>query len=164
MLTQERLKEVVDYNPETGIFTWRCAQGKRTDLIGQTAGFDVNGYIGIRIDYERYPAHRLAWLYVHGRWPVNEIDHRDRVRSNNRINNLREATHEQNLWNQGGRAWSTSKGIRGVSWDTQTSKWRATITIRKKTKSLGRFEKQDEARAVREAAERLYYGEFAGAT
>lgn len=160
MLTQARLKELLHYDPETGVFTRVCIPGKRSDLDGAQAGFDSNGYVYICVDYQKYPAHRLAWLYMTGEWPRDEIDHCSRVRSDNRWDNLREASHFQNMLNQSIRATNTS-GVIGVSWDRQTSKWRAHITIGRKMRSLGRFADKADAIAARNAAAVAVGGEFA---
>lgn len=160
MLTLERLKQLLRYDPDTGMFTWLAQQGKRADLVGEAAGFDVNGYIGICVDYEKYPAHCLAWFYVHGEWPALEVDHRNRKRSDNRIGNLRQATHKQNTYNQSLRE-SSSTGVIGVARDSQTGKFRAHITVDGKTIHLGRFFALEDAVTVRRVAERRYFGEFA---
>lgn len=98
MINQKRLKEVLDYDPATGVFTWRVelnARGK----VGDPAGCNSWGYRVIRIDGRLYGAHRLVWLYVHGRWPDAMIDHVNGDRSDNRIENLREANSVQNAHN-----------------------------------------------------------------
>ncbi|MGY8831687.1 MAG: HNH endonuclease signature motif containing protein, partial [Pseudomonadales bacterium] len=98
MLTIERLKEVLDYSPETGHFTWRI--NKRRARTGDIAGSVVaHGYILIRVDQTRQLAHRLAWFYVHGRWPDKNIDHINGQTADNRIANLRQATCAENLKN-----------------------------------------------------------------
>lgn len=87
MLTLERLKEVLFYNPETGIFIWK----KSTDKIkpGKVAGTLTKGYVAIRIDGTRYFAHRLAWFYIYGQFPSMDIDHINCIKNDNRILNLR---------------------------------------------------------------------------
>src|SRR4051812_40825019 len=104
MVTQERLKQVLVYSPESGLFTRR----------GRVAGTTYRGRINIFIDYRGYLAHRLAWLYVHGRWPIGDIDHIDGNASNNAISNLREVSRSVNMQNQR-RARSDSRtGLLGV--------------------------------------------------
>jgi hypothetical protein len=159
-LTQARLKERLHYDPDTGIFTWVKPSFMRPDFVGKAAGGDVNGYVSICIDRKNYPAHRLAWLYVHGRWPDSEIDHINRNRSDNRIRNLREATHAENLRNMSMGKNNTS-GVLGVSWDSKNQKWRAHITVNAKFKSVGRFVHKEDAISARRAAAEKYHGEFA---
>lgn len=160
MLTQERLKQLLHYDPETGVFTWIARRGKRTDLVGKVAGFDAHGYIGITIDYKKHMAHSLAWLYVHGEMPLSELDHKNRIRSDNKILNLRKATRKQNACNQSLRKRSKT-GVIGVSIDAQTAMFRAHITVDAKMIHLGRFSVLDDAIHARRNAERQYFGEFA---
>jgi hypothetical protein len=136
-LTQERLKQVLNYEPESGNFTWKSARS--SVLIGEIAGHTSKqtGYRLVGVDGSLFLAHRLAWLYVHGEFPSASIDHVDRNRLNNSIGNLRTATQSQNAFNSPARSTSKS-GFKGVSWCHVTSKWRATATINGKQKSLGR--------------------------
>src|SRR5262245_57095359 len=100
MVTRERLLELLEYDPETALLTWKQDRGGKAKT-GIVAGrLAANGYIDITIDSRRYKAHRLAWLYVHGEWPPEEIDHRDLDKANNRLANLRPASHQQNLYNR----------------------------------------------------------------
>lgn len=168
MLTQERLKQVMHYNPSIGIFTGLIARGKRTDCIGRKLGNkpNHNGYIQISIDYKRYLASRLAWLYMTGELPNAkefEIDHRNRNRSDNKWANLRLVTHQQNAMNSSIIRNNTS-GILGVSFDTQTNLWRASISPNGKMLHLGRFAEKDDAIKARITAEKQYFGEYAGRT
>ena len=143
ILTQPRLKELLHYNPETGIFTWRIAAG--CVRVGSVAGSVGNrGYLQIRIDCKLYQAHRLAWLYVHGEFPPNDLDHINRVRSDNRIGNLRLSTRAENLQNQSMRSNNTSGHV-GVSWYKRDQKWMAQIKINYKTINLGFFTDLTEA-------------------
>ena len=89
-LTAERLREVMSYDPETGVLTWRKKTGRKGRVVvGRAAGnYDPDGYICVRIDRKNYKAHRLAWLYVYGTWPDNRIDHIDGIKDNNAITNL----------------------------------------------------------------------------
>ncbi len=145
-LTAERLRELLDYDQETGIFTWLVTRGK--GLRGTIAGSaKEDGYVMIRIDRRRYRAHRLAWLHVTGEWPEEEIDHVNRQRADNRFVNLRQATRseqQQNVLLQ-----STNKsGYRGVSWHERDKRWQAQIHANCKATSLGNFHTPEEAYAA----------------
>lgn len=99
ILTAERLRELLTYDPETGEFRWRYTRGCRAR--GQIAGtVTCLGYLTIAIDGRKYKAHRLAWLHVHGEWPYPEIDHINRIKLDNRLVNLRRATRAENNANR----------------------------------------------------------------
>jgi hypothetical protein len=165
MLTADRLREMLHYCPLTGVFHWRSdrkiSRGTRSDRAGSIAGSPSRkGYLTIQIDRKIYKAHRLAWLHVYGRWPVEQIDHKNGVRKDNRLCNLREATPSQNGMNKKLQSHNTS-GRRGVSFDARWQKWRARIQANGRPISLGYFKsKEDAAAAVCEAAKE-YHGEFA---
>jgi hypothetical protein len=122
-LTQDRLKEVLDYDPATGVFTWIKPRNGVT--VGDEAGgLSKDGYRHLCLDKKQWKSHRLAWLYVHGEWPKGEIDHINRVRDDNRMENLRVVTPQQNKMNHGGHKRNRS-GITGVCWIGYA--WRAFI-------------------------------------
>jgi hypothetical protein len=154
--TQDRLKEVLYYDESTGIFVWKIHRGRVT--TGTVAGAYRLGYIGIRVDGILYPAHRLAWLYVYGEWPEDEIDHIDLQRKNNRIINLRKATHQQNMRNTPLRSHSTTR-LKGVRFDRNA--YVAYITVNGKWNYLGRFGNPEDAHACYIAAAKDAFGEFA---
>tara|TARA_R110000737_G_scaffold98933_1_gene133004 strand:+ start:140 stop:619 length:480 start_codon:yes stop_codon:yes gene_type:complete len=156
MITQDELKELLSYCPDTGIFTW--VSGKRK---GRVAGCSNGiGYIRIVINGERYGAHRLAWLYSYGSFPVDMIDHINGVKDDNRIVNIRNATCSQNQINRAIQSSNTS-GIKGVSWNKGAKKWKVQIRIYGKKVYLGYFSDKDEAgEAYRKAADK-HHGEFA---
>ncbi len=167
-LTAERLRALLSYDAATGSFVWR--RREETSLhetrfnarfAGTIAGcLDGNGYRKIRIDGRLCKEHRLAWLYVYGRWPANQIDHINGVRDDNRIANLREATTAENGWNSGRRRNGTSDR-KGVTWHKRDRKWRARIRVSSREIHLGSFACPEEAsRAYAEAAAK-YHGEFA---
>lgn len=162
-LKPERLRELLDYDAETGRFVWRPRGEKYWDnrYAGKAAGRPhPDGYIAIKVDKRSYFAHRLAWLYVSGSWPADkiEIDHKNRNRSDNRITNLRLATPSQNRVNSWRRP--NLSGVRGVRWLKGAAKWQALIWPKGKSKSLGLFDDIERARAARIAAMRQLYGEF----
>lgn len=148
-LTQEHLKKLLSYNEETGEFTWRVSRGSAKS--GSKAGCLHDGYIEIRIDGKNYKAHRLAWLYTHGSWPTSEIDHKYGNRSDNRIAEIREATHAENMKNRGAYKCNKS-GFAGVDWKPEKQKWRARIGIDGKQKNIGYFATAEEANAARQNA------------
>ena len=159
-LQQTRLVELINYDPLTGDFRWR--HSTQATREGAIAGhLDAEGYRVIWIDGRSYRAHRLAFLYVLGRWPITaHIDHWNLDRANNSWENIREATPSQNKCNT--RALSTNtSGAKGVDLHPKNGLWRARISIRGVRYNLGCFATvEDAADAYREAAVRLH-GEFA---
>lgn len=146
IITAQRLRELLHYDPETGLFTWRVWRS-RTATAGSIAGSaDEDGYILICINRRKYRAHRLAWLYVHGEWPEHEIDHENVVPSDNRWLNLRPATQAQNQQNRL-KAQSNNKcGLMGVS--RHGNRYRSRISIDFDTKYLGSFPTPEEANSA----------------
>jgi hypothetical protein len=160
MLTQERLKQLMTYDPLTGIFTRNVKQGK--SLPGSIAGHfhKSSGYIKIMIDYKLYRASRLAWLYMTGSWPKLDVDHKDLVRHNNIWENLREATQSQNSCNRNLQRNNTS-GAKGIRYrEGNKSPWGAHIKHHGKWIPLGWYKTKEEALEVRDLAEQLCQGEF----
>lgn len=150
-LTQARLKELLGYDAETGVFTWKVSVNSRVP-VGAVAGtLMVKGYIQIGVEGRPYLAHRLAWFYTYGVWPEADIDHIDRVRDNNAIENLRPVSNKQNHENAGMNRNNTS-GFRGVCWRKDCQRWVAKITHHSKQINLGYFETPDDASAAYEAA------------
>lgn len=161
-LTQAELIRLLNYDPETGVFTHKARRCGVT--VGSVAGSvdRGHGYSRIKIDERLYLAHRLAWLYVYGEWPAQQIDHRDRDRGNNRINNLRCATASENMFNKPIYK-NNSSGAKGVSWHKQHRKYIATIHCNGKSRHLGLFATVDEASAVYQEACKRLHGQFASA-
>lgn len=155
-MTQDDLKKVLIYKPETGEFFWKeWKNGRRKSL---KAGFKMrNGYIGIGINGRQFYAHRLAVLYMMGYMPDGDVDHRDSNGLNNRWDNLRCGTHGQNMQNQQ-RARSNNKlGVLGVCFDKSRGKFKATIHVDGKIKNLGRFATVEEASAAYVEAKRRHH-------
>ena len=151
MITQERLKEVLSYNPETGVFLWRVSSGKAP--AGSTAGApNGDGYIQIKIDGKRYKAHRLAVLYTDGYMPENTVDHKDRIPWHNWRDNLQEASMQCQMRNCGMLKNNTS-GVKGVGWDKAMGKWYARVKVSGVLKYIGCFDNLIEAAYARYAAE-----------
>tara|TARA_R110000737_G_scaffold4909_1_gene15897 strand:- start:194 stop:682 length:489 start_codon:yes stop_codon:yes gene_type:complete len=156
MITQEQLKELLHYNPDTGIFSW--LNGKPTGYV--VGGLTDRGYRRIKVCGKLYRAHRLAWLYTNGLFPKDQIDHINGVKDDNRIINLRAATHAENQHNQKIPINNTS-GFKGVSWNKIAGKWGSQIYIAGKRKHLGYFTDKVEAHKTYCAAADKYFGKFA---
>ena len=152
MITQERLKEVLDYNPETGVFTWRVSPSNNTSAGSEAGSPDEKGYIKIKIRGSFYQDHRLAILYTDGYWPENTVDHKDRVPWHNWRSNLREASHQCQNRNCGMRSDNTS-GVKGVSWSKKRGKWCAQIAVDSQQRHLGLLGSRLDAAYARYAAE-----------
>lgn len=159
-LTLERLREVLNYDPETGHFTWLVSMPPRGRVGARAGTIQKNGYRGIAINGFRATAHRLAWFYVYGKWPERDLDHVNCVRDDNRIANLREATESQNLANISAHKDSTT-GLKGVS--KKRDKWQARIFCRGVKYNLGCYESPSAAHAAYAAKAKELFGEFARA-
>jgi hypothetical protein len=145
-LTAGELRKLVNYDEDTGAFTWRisrvgCAAGTKLGVVPHR-----NGYLRIGIMRKRYLAHRLAWLYVHGEWPPEEIDHINRDRTDNRISNLRLATRRQNSQNNSRRG--IAKNGKG---------WMAALHVDRKRIHLGTYPSPELARSVYLKAKRYFH-------
>ena len=160
MITQEYLKQRLHYDPDTGVFTWEScplrsrywnsryacsAAGTKTDM----------GYIHILLDRKIYKAHRLAWFYIYGEWPNDQIDHIDHLRDNNRLSNLRSVTVIDNHKNHSMSKANTS-GHTGVGFIKKSSKWCATIHASGEAINLGYFSEISDAIEARKNAEIRY--------
>jgi HNH endonuclease/AP2 domain len=157
MLTQQKLKALLEYNPFTGTFVWLVNKGGRRFKGKVAGGPSGHGYIYICIDQKKYAAHRLAWLYMKGFMP-DKVDHWDGDKANNRFRNLRVATQSQNLMN---RKAPERELPRGVSYDKRRAKFYARIQVRGEKIWLGYHDTAEVAsQAYHEAAER-YHGPFA---
>lgn len=156
MITQNRLKKVLHYDPGSGVFTWTA--DKRKVKPGMVAGnIRKDGYVLIRVDYKRYYAHRLAWLYMYGQWPKEEIDHANGDPSDNRISNIRLANRQQNAANLPVPRNNTS-GAKGVHW--KGSSWVAQIQYKSEWIYLGSYKNKEMARAAYESASKVLNGEY----
>lgn len=158
-LSSESVSRRLYYEPSSGNFI-RKVKANAIPAGSVAGSVTKNGYVEIHILGRRVLAHRLAWLITHGEWPAFQIDHKNGVRHDNRISNLREASNAQNQANQPIRRTNKS-GFKGVSFDRLTGKWRADISIGGKGRYLGSFRDiEDAAKAAAKAREK-YHGEFA---
>ena len=159
-LTAERLREIIVYDPVTGVFRNRVKRSPRA-IQGIVIGNLTNkGYLNAGIDGKTYSLHRLAWLYMTGEFPTLGIDHKDTIKTNNAWENLREANGSQNEANKS----ITNKnktGVKGVYWNAVLNKYHAQIRINRKTKHLGYYQTIQEAAAAYKAAAILTFGEYA---
>jgi len=156
MNDQAELKKRLSYDPLTGDFTW--LNGPKQ---GQIAGTTTNtGYVQISIGHTLYLAHRLAFLYMTGEWPENQIDHKDEYRSNNKWENLRPATHSQNKMHTPIQINNTT-GYKGVRFDQRRNKYTSTIKVDNISRFLGYFDDPKEAYEAYVEAAKVLHGEFA---
>lgn len=150
-ITQSRLKQLLSYDPATGIFTRMTKWGSKN--IGDVPGsLSPQGYWYIGVDSKVYPAHRLAWLYVHGEMPMGDIDHINRNRLDNRIVNLRVTSRSTNVHNSPHR--NPASKIKGV-YRTKENHWQASIRVQGVMYRLGTFKTIEAATDARKFAEQL---------
>lgn len=157
----EQIRQLLAYDPATGIFTWRVKASRKT-VIGAVAGCKIAaGYTVIGIGGKLYYAHQLAWLYQTGEW-LDRIDHRDGNGGNNRWLNLRPASAQQNALNSR-RATSNTSGFKGVSWHKKAGKWSAYIILDGRKQHLGLHSTAEAAHAAYMTAASAAQPEFARA-
>lgn len=146
-LTAEELRRLFSYDAQTGLF----------ERNGQTVGIlNSNGYVQVRIHGKLYMAHRLAWLYVHNRWPENQIDHINRRKTDNRLINLREVTQSQNAQNAGAHK-DNAAGTRGIYFDKSRNRWVAELCLNDKVVFKQRFKEKLDAINARAKAEEQFH-------
>ena len=165
-LSAEFVRSILIYNPNTGLFTWRERTDRARNWNTRNAGFlagsthKKRGYVRIQIEKGmHYPAHVLAWLYVHGEWRPDEIDHRNGNRSDNRISELRIATPSQNGINKAMQR-NNKSGAVGVHFVQQCGKWEGVITQNRKRIWRHFFDSKEEAAAARAEKARELQNEF----
>ena len=151
MLTSSRLKSLLDYDPDTGVFFW-----KRGKIAGTP---DKDGYIQIQIDGKIYKAHRLAFLFQNGSFPTGQVDHKNMEPADNRFCNLRNATPSENRANEKG--WRL--GLKGVWLCRCTNRFRAAVQKHGRRIDLGRFDTEQEAHEAYVNKAKELFGEFARA-
>ena len=151
-LTQKELKDILDYNPDTGVFRWKVSASSRA-MAGYVAGaLDHDGYVNIMYKYKLYKAHRLAFLYMGGYFPEYDVDHKNGIVNDNRWSNLRHASRSCNLQNQK-ISLNNKSGFPGVGWNKHSKKWWTRIHIKGKSICLGYYDSALEAALARFTAE-----------
>jgi hypothetical protein len=155
-------REAFTYEPETGLFLWRKVLARSNKKPGDVAGsfHKKDGYVTLTVGRAQVRAHRAAWLFVHGRWPERQLDHINGNGRDNRIVNLRLATHTENQHNVGVRR-DNKTGHKGVRYYSQTGKWIAGIRVNGAHRHLGSFPTKEAAAAAYTAAADELQGTFA---
>jgi hypothetical protein len=164
---QEYLKDMFSYNPSTGAFI------RKSNPDAEAGSPHPKGYIHITVNGKKYLAHRLAWVYMTGSWPSDQIDHINCIKSDNRIDNLREATNSENHQNKPLQS-NNKSGFKGVHYAVNKDRWVAYIKIPKGHEDIGKrvtnrihlgsFKTKDAAIKVRREAELKYHKDFARAS
>ena len=163
-VTQEMVRELLDYDAESGVMTWRRRHNGTPQWNARYAGTragnkTTGGYIAIQVAKRLYLAHRLAWLWVYGQWPQGEMDHINCVKDDNRITNLRLATRGQNEWNKHTNS-RNSSGFKGVT-SRDGRRWSAKIRDNYRIIRLGNFDTPEEAHEAYAEAAKALRGDFA---
>lgn len=150
----KRIKELVSYSPATGVFTWRVKHGRQAagSVAGSAKG--SGGYVRVMLDGCLCLGHRLAFKYVHGRWPRRQVDHINGARHDNRLANLREASSATNNQNRKAAHVRNRAGALGVTHDPRDGRYYARIYTKGKQRSLGGFSTAEAAHAAYLAAKR----------
>lgn len=160
-MTVEQMRDLVSYDRATGKLIWKVRLPYSRAQAGSVVGtVSMHGYREFRAYNKMYKAHRVAWALENGVWPENDIDHINGDRTDNRIENLRPATRQQNTRNRKISARNKS-GFKGVSWNAHSKKWMAFFSLDGKRKFLGRFDVPEDAHAVYRDAVNAHYGDFA---
>lgn len=154
------IRDWINYNPETGEFIWRRSPANNVPQ-GSVAGFlSADGYYNIRFNKSIYKAHRIAWYLIYNTDPVVEIDHKNEIKNDNRLVNLRLATSSENQYNRSIRSNNTS-GIKGVSWHERAGKWQVQIRKDSKVVFTGHYHSLEQAEKIAIAKRLEFHGEFA---
>lgn len=160
LITQQEVRRLFSYNPDTGILTQKIKTNNRVN-VGDEAG-DISpstGYRRVCINRKRYSVHRIIWLYVYGHMPTSVIDHINMIRDDNRIENLRLATHSENHWNIG-KYKNNTTGFKGVTWCKTNKKFKSQIRIKGKTFNLGSFDDPELAAKAYQDFALKHHGDF----
>lgn len=156
ILTAEEVRNLLDYDPNTGIFIRKTSSGGCA--VGTVSGSKHSkGYVVIKIRRKLYKAHRLAWLHFYGTFPNDQIDHIDGDKTNNRISNLRDVSAQSNSRNKKAARIDSFTGVQGVCYQKARKKYAVYISISGRPQQVGRFDHLHDAIAARKAAELLHY-------
>lgn len=159
MINQYFIQSILNYDENTGIFTWKKSAANCIK-VGQSAGtIEASGYIRIKILQKKYLTHRLAWLFCFGKFPSDKIDHKNGIRHDNKISNLREATSAENNKNAVKRKDNIS-GYKGVCFIKTSSKWMAYCNLNGKQHHLGCFNKKEDANLAYQKFAQFHHGDF----
>ncbi len=159
LTSQNDLQLVLKYESETGLFYWIGSKNNRVKNGSVAGSKDSSGHIQIKIFGRTYLAHRLAWLYSHGEWPEQQIDHINGIKSDNRITNLRDVSPRINAENRRLACKTSKSGILGVSWHKASNSWTSSIKTLGKRKHLGCFKTPELAHeAYLNAKRQLHHG------
>ena len=155
------MKRILHYEPNNGLFTWILKQTPKSRIrTGEIAGsLNSHGYLRIRIDRHEYLSHRLAWFYIYGNWPEEQIDHINRNRTDNRILNLRSASHSENQQNKSIQK-NNKSGAKGVYWNKKDHKWMVRIAVNGRRYFIGLFDHKDDAENAYLEAAIVHHQEF----
>lgn len=152
----ETVREMFDYDPQTGHLLHRRARGRARP--GSRAGsLKPTGYRVVNVKGRWFQSARVVWIHQHGCWPTNQIDHINHVRDDDRLENLRDVTAQQNVHNLGTTRKNSLSGVPGVCWNARSSRWYATIYLSGKAIFLGSFKSFEEAVAARNAGKAKYH-------
>lgn len=152
----QNIKDYLSYAPDTGVFTWIKTSGrcKAGSIAGTTT---TKGYIRIMYNQKLYPAHRLAWYFTYGVMPDCDIDHKNEIKGDNRLKNLRLDINRENEQNNSKPQCNNTSGFRGVCWDKEDKRWRASIKVKGKQIYLGNFNTPEEAHEEYIKAKQIYH-------
>lgn len=156
MIDQETVKKLFHYDAESGKLLWRYGNGRNVKPWQEAKALNGKGYVCVKVLGKNYPAHRIIWLYVHGDFPKQFIDHKNRVRNDNRLCNLRDVSRSDNAQNISLPSHNKSGHI-GVSWIKTHNSWTVYVAVNKKNKWLGYYKNLDDAITARKEAEKKYY-------
>jgi len=152
MITQEEAKALFDYDPDTGVLTWKVSRSNHVKIGDEAGSMHSMGYRQVNINYKPTTVHRIIWLWYHGELPPHHIDHINRDKLDNRISNLRLATAQENTRNSK-LSKNNKSGVNGVFWSERTGKWIAKIKVDRENIWLGYHKTLLDAAAARLSAD-----------
>lgn len=158
ILSAARVREVLDYDPATGVFRWKVKSAIRIKVGDLAGAINKHGYRYIKVDTKCLKANRLAWLYVTGEWPCHFVDHINGIKSDDKFSNLRDVRHAENIQNERKARANSKSGVLGVTRHHRSGgQWRADIGVSGKNVYLGPFKTIEEASQAYLEAKRMYH-------